>query len=82
METGVFWDLGSVSDVQIRSGLATLLASGYRTEARIIAHVAEVEAERLAARRRRDARATDAEVVAANVRREVSAGTMALPGPE
>jgi 5-methylcytosine-specific restriction endonuclease McrA len=42
------------------------------------AHVAE----RLAARRGRDTWATDAEVVAANVRREVSTATMALPAPE
>ena len=47
MKTGAFWKLGAVSDQQRRSGLATLLASGYRTEARIIAHIAEVEERRL-----------------------------------
>jgi hypothetical protein len=47
MKTGAFWELGGVSDQQLRSGLAALLASGYRTEARIIAHIAEVEERRL-----------------------------------
>jgi 5-methylcytosine-specific restriction endonuclease McrA len=32
METRVFWELGRVSDEQLRAGLATLLASGYRTD--------------------------------------------------
>ena len=35
METGVFWELGSVSDDGLRLQLTHLLASGYRTEARI-----------------------------------------------
>jgi hypothetical protein len=47
MKTGVFWEFGGVSDQQLRSGLAALLASGCRTEARIIAHIAEVEERRL-----------------------------------
>jgi 5-methylcytosine-specific restriction endonuclease McrA len=47
MKTGVFWELGGVSDEQLRSGLAALLASGGRTEARLIAHIAEVEERRL-----------------------------------
>ena len=47
MKTGVFWELGGISDEQLRSGLAALLASGYRTEARIVAHIAEVEERRL-----------------------------------
>ncbi|HEY1537095.1 MAG TPA: hypothetical protein VGF76_23910, partial [Polyangiaceae bacterium] len=47
MKTGAFWELGSVSDQQLRSGLVTLLASGGRTEARIVAHIAEVEERRL-----------------------------------
>jgi 5-methylcytosine-specific restriction endonuclease McrA len=50
METGVFWDLGRVSDAQLRSGLSSLLASGYRTEARIIAHIAEVDERKLHAK--------------------------------
>jgi hypothetical protein len=50
METGVFWDLECVSDTQLRSGLTSLLASGYRTEARIIAHIAEVEERKLHAK--------------------------------
>jgi hypothetical protein len=50
MEAGVFWDLGRVSDQQLRAGLATLLASGYRTEAHIIAHIAEVEERRIHAK--------------------------------
>jgi 5-methylcytosine-specific restriction endonuclease McrA len=47
MKTGAFWELGGVSDEQLRSGLAALLASGSRTEARIVAHIAEVEERRL-----------------------------------
>jgi len=47
MDTGIFWDLRSVSDAQLCSGLSLLLANGYRTEARIIAHMAEVEQRRL-----------------------------------
>jgi hypothetical protein len=50
METGVFWDLGRVSETQLRSELTSLLASGYRTEARIIAHIAEVEERKLHAK--------------------------------
>jgi hypothetical protein len=50
METGVFWDLGSISDAQLRSGLTSLLANGYRTEARIIAHIAEVEERKIHAK--------------------------------
>jgi 5-methylcytosine-specific restriction endonuclease McrA len=173
METGVFWDLGSVSDAQLRSGLTSLLASGYRTEARFArtdkprkprkpggiklrrrgshrehipnavqrlvatrdglrcTYVSEVGclcssraflqihheeawasggasipenlrllcavhnrllaerdfgsahvAERLAARRGRDARATEAEAATRSVGHEVSTGRIALPGPE
>ena len=47
MGTQEFWDLGGVSDSQLRSGLAALLASGYRTEARIVAHIAEAEERKL-----------------------------------
>jgi 5-methylcytosine-specific restriction endonuclease McrA len=47
MGTQEFWDLGGVSDSQLRSGLAALLASGYRTEARIVAHIAEAEQRKL-----------------------------------
>jgi hypothetical protein len=50
METGDFWDLEHVSDAQLRSGLSSLLANGYRTEARIIAHIAEVEERKLHAK--------------------------------
>jgi 5-methylcytosine-specific restriction endonuclease McrA len=50
MKTGAFWELGGVSDEQLRGGLAALLASGYRTEARIVAHIAEVEERRLHSR--------------------------------
>jgi len=50
METGVFWDLRRVSDDQLRLGLASLLASGSRTEARIVAHIAEVEERKLHAK--------------------------------
>lgn len=47
MESGGFWHLGGVSDTQLRNGLSELLAAGYRTEARIIAHLAEVERRKL-----------------------------------
>src|SRR5450432_1991266 len=47
MKTGDFWELGGVSDQQLRSGLATLLASDARTQARVIAHISEVEERRL-----------------------------------
>ena len=47
METGEFWQLAKLSDARLRSGLSELLASGYRTEARIIAHLAEVEQRKL-----------------------------------
>jgi 5-methylcytosine-specific restriction endonuclease McrA len=47
METREFWRLGRVSDEQLRAGLSALLANGYRTEARIIAHIAEVEERKL-----------------------------------
>lgn len=50
METRAFWVLERVSDRQLRSDLAALLAAGYRTEARIIAHIAEVEGRKLHAR--------------------------------
>src|SRR5882724_6252992 len=50
METGVFWDLGRVSEQQLRTQLATLLANGCRTEARIIAHMAEVEERKIHAK--------------------------------
>src|SRR5450432_967656 len=50
METGIFWDWGRVSDDQLRAGLTRLLASGYRTEARIVAHIAEVEERKLHAK--------------------------------
>jgi hypothetical protein len=52
METRAFWVLERVSDRQLRSDLAALLAAGYRTEARIIAHIAEVEGRKLHARLR------------------------------
>jgi hypothetical protein len=47
METLDFWELGGISDQALRSGLSALLASGYRTEARIIAHIAEVGERKL-----------------------------------
>jgi hypothetical protein len=47
METRDFWRLAEVSDTRLRTGLAELLAAGYRTEARIIAHLAEVEQRKL-----------------------------------
>src|SRR4051812_28987052 len=47
MENRGFWELGHMSDDQLHSGLATLLVNGYRTEARIVAHIAEVEERKL-----------------------------------
>jgi hypothetical protein len=47
METRGFWQLAEVSDARLRSGLTELLVGGYRTEARIIAHLAEVEQRKL-----------------------------------
>src|SRR4051794_22005549 len=43
MESRDFWRLAEISDTRLRSGLA----AGYRTEARIIAHLAEVEQRKL-----------------------------------
>ena len=47
MEGERFWLLESVSDAQLRRSLSELLANSGRTEARIIAHLAEVEERRL-----------------------------------
>src|SRR4051794_25674486 len=47
MRSGDFWNLVDVSDTRLRSGLAELLAAGYRTEARILAHLAEVELRKI-----------------------------------
>jgi hypothetical protein len=43
----VFWELGGVTDRDLQTELARLLANGSRTEARIIAHLAAVEERRL-----------------------------------
>jgi 5-methylcytosine-specific restriction endonuclease McrA len=43
MNDGDFWQLGAVSDAELQTRLSQLLVSGYRTEARIVAHLAEVE---------------------------------------
>ena len=45
-----FWVLGTVSDVELQSGLIALLGSSSRTEARIVAHLAEVDTRKLALR--------------------------------
>src|SRR4051812_13472674 len=42
-----FWTLSEVSDGELQNGLKELLRAGARTEARIVAHLAEVEARRL-----------------------------------
>src|SRR6187402_1620591 len=47
METRGFWLLQGVSDDGLQQALEQLLASGCRTEARIVAHIAEVERRRL-----------------------------------
>ena len=47
MENGDFWRLGRISDAGLRQGLDNLLGASCRTEARIVAHLAEVEARKL-----------------------------------
>lgn len=47
MEHGEFWKLGHVSDARLRSELTTLVVHGCRTEARIVAHLAEAERRKL-----------------------------------
>ena len=47
MESGEFWQLSTLSNARLESGLGELLAVGYRTEARIIAYLAEVEQRKL-----------------------------------
>jgi 5-methylcytosine-specific restriction endonuclease McrA len=47
MEDGSFWQLGDVNDADLQARLSRLLIIGYRTEARIVAHLAEVEERRL-----------------------------------
>src|SRR5260221_6434805 len=47
MDTGACWELGDVTDRDLQAELTRLLASGSRTEARIIAHLAAVEERRL-----------------------------------
>ena len=42
-----FWMLEGVPDAELVSSLRELIARGARTEARIVAHLAEVEARRL-----------------------------------
>jgi hypothetical protein len=42
-----FWALGDVSDEALEASLGRLLGAGARLEARVIAHLAEVEARRL-----------------------------------
>lgn len=45
-----FWELEGSSNVQLQESLLALLASGCRTEARIVAHLAEIDARRLYAK--------------------------------
>jgi hypothetical protein len=47
MESGAFWELGNITDHDLQTELVRLLTSGSRTEARVIAHLAEVEERRL-----------------------------------
>jgi hypothetical protein len=47
MDSGAFWELGNVTDSDLRAELARLLSNGARAEARIIAHLAAVEERRL-----------------------------------
>src|SRR5450755_1054270 len=47
MNDGAFWELDGVADRELEDELARLLATGSRTEARILAHLAAVEDRRL-----------------------------------
>src|SRR3954468_19767238 len=47
MNEGKFWYLEAVSDAVLQEGLKALLTKGARTEARIVAHLAEVDARKL-----------------------------------
>jgi hypothetical protein len=47
MNEGKFWCLEAVSDAVLQEGLKNLLTKGARTEARIVAHLAEVDARKL-----------------------------------
>lgn len=47
MENREFWRLEGVSDAGLQTELMQLLASGHRTEARIVAHIAEVDRRKL-----------------------------------
>jgi hypothetical protein len=47
MKEGKFWCLAAVSDAALQEGLKELLTKGARTEARIVAHLAEVDARKL-----------------------------------
>jgi hypothetical protein len=47
MNEGKFWCLEAVSDALLQEGLKELLTKGARTEARIVAHLAEVDGRRL-----------------------------------
>jgi hypothetical protein len=47
MQARGFWKLHEVTDDQLLDGLVNLLAAGARTEAYIVAHLAEVDARRL-----------------------------------
>lgn len=45
-----FWQLGDVSDGELEAGATELLGAGARLEARLVAHLAEIDARRLALR--------------------------------
>jgi hypothetical protein len=47
MKEGKFWRLEGVSDERLQACLKELLTTGARTEARIVAHLAEVDARKL-----------------------------------
>src|SRR5215510_10869468 len=43
----MFWDLSGVSDEELLRGLQEFIATGARVDARVVAHLAEVEERRL-----------------------------------
>ncbi|HXK17090.1 MAG TPA: HNH endonuclease signature motif containing protein [Polyangiaceae bacterium] len=47
MQARGFWTLNNVTDAELEAGLSDLLRAGAKTEARVVAHLAEMDARRL-----------------------------------